>query len=151
MKKLIVIALLSISLLCGGIAVFVHYQRKHEDDVAYFALNAIHERAWKTDCKAVADASYKEHCMSTVVEMRKWLRDRPYYTSNDLLRENMDCLLRNFDTWDAAHNACYRQKDAEEAEALRVWEEKYPRQAANLKRDALENARKRDARAAAKK
>ena len=147
MKNKIIVTILLAVLSAGAVLTYIHYRRKHEDDVAYFALRAIHKQADSVDCKVVAAAAYHEHCMTTVVEMRKWLKDRPYATSNDLAREDMNCILGNADREIAASNACYRNIVSAESEAIRLWEEKYPRQAANMKREALENARKRDAQA----
>jgi hypothetical protein len=42
--------------------------------------------------------------------------------------------------------ACFARRDSEEADSLAKWAVKYPTQAADLKRDALAEARKRDAR-----
>jgi len=146
MKKAIIFTVIALALVVSAVAVAVHYKHKHEDDVAYFALRAIHARAESVDCKAVADASYQEHCASGKDELRKYMET---HTQAETLTEILDCGVRNFNRWTEAHDACYRDKETQQARDLEQWTEKYPRQAANLKRDALENARRRDAKAAA--
>jgi hypothetical protein len=143
MKNILALALLTVTL-AGSALVFIHYKHKHEDDVAYFALRAIKKGLADIDATCGTPDVYQEHCLSTKAEMQTWLNERPLATTNDLLIESMDCLTRNGDRKLSAMDACHQHTNELQADEFKEWAEKYPRQVANLKRDALDNERKQD-------
>lgn len=144
MKKLFS-ALLVIIALASAVAAFVHHQRKHEDDVAYFSLNEIHKSI--DACRRDDVASYQQelkYCDDTFHKKNDAYRKTGEGSTADMLTQNLDCVSEAEVRSMSYGDSC----DAVESALMEYWAVKYPRQAANLKRDALASARRRDERAA---
>jgi hypothetical protein len=160
MKSTIAAIAITLALVGSALVIVIHYQRKHEDDVAYFALNVIHK---DTDA-CYADKSYfQADCSSIqgnagcVALQKKYFRE--FGDAGFASRMGMDCIVSagnkaleciddNYKTVKSHSDMC----ESEQVTSLRGWAVKYPRQGANLKRDAatakrkaLEDARNADA------
>jgi hypothetical protein len=115
-------------------------EQKREDEVATFALEEIAKRRQAVDCSQ--PPVFQEPCKPSPAELRAYMQT---HTSSEIMTASMDCITRNANRTFAALDACQSQANQQQAHDLAVWEQKYPRQAAQRKAKLLEAARQEDA------